>query len=422
MSPARRAARPQRKPLGVAADRAAAQPWADALAAGSPIDSVAEEILALGAEASSGVRALGLAAGAKAVPLLGRLAQSDASSVAIAAAEALGDLPETDAAVALEALTHPQVGRPVRDAARRSLHRLSSRGIRAETGPTVLGRLPRAHAATLYRAIASAYDGNGSRAIWLAGDRPLGGIYSIGLTLNDVEGLVDCSGRDTTRKRFAEQENAMRDRDPMAWVELPIEYARQLVQEGLDLAREAGRAAPQQYALWADVIGQPDEPFSRALVYRDVNAFEAKMHPTLLGEAPRLFAQPEIEPWFFEPARLEKWARQLAEPPSQRLVITPETEEGRRERLFREALGEILSPRELHGLRRRLEETAYIFLASDREPDARRAVAAAVTIEEARPLRTPHPFLRALLERSLDIAQRLQRTGFEPVRLTKAPD
>jgi hypothetical protein len=240
------------------------------------------------------------------------------------------------------------------------------------------------------------------------------------LSINDVRGLIECSGHDTTRKRFAEQEATMRAKDPMAWVELPLEYARQLVLDSVETARSAGRAVPAQHAVWEPAIGRAAESFREALVYQEISAFEARLHPTLLGETPRLFLQPEIEAWFFEAEPVEKWARQLNEPATARLVITPETEEARRNRLFREAIADLLPPTAMAGLRRRLEETAYIFLRTDREADARRAVAAAATIEEERPLRPPHPFLRTLLERSIEIALRVERTGFEPVRLARA--
>lgn len=268
--------------------------------------------------------------------------------------------------------------------------------------------------------LASAYDGNGSRALWIAAERPMGGISFVTVTVNDVAGLIAVNGRESTKKRFAEQESTMRAKDPMAWAELPVEYGRQLIHEGLTLAREAGRAVPTSYAVWAPVIGEPATPLEEALVYQDIKGFEAKMHPTWLGETPRLFDQAEVEPWFFEPRRVEKLARQLAEPAGQRLVITPESEEARVARLMKEALAELLSDRDLQGLRRRLEETALIFLQTNRLADAQRAVAAAVTVEESRPLRAPHPFLKAMLERSIEIAQQVHRTGFEPVRLARA--
>ncbi|HEV8574895.1 MAG TPA: hypothetical protein VGR43_09330, partial [Dehalococcoidia bacterium] len=208
---------------------------------------------------------------------------------------------------------------------------------------------------------------------------------------------------------------------PMAWVELPADYGKQLVQEAAATTRAAGAAVPSTYALWADLVGTPTEPFSQALVYGEISGFEVRMHPTLESESPRLFAEPEVEPWFFPPERVQKWTRQLSESSTSRLIVTPESDEARQERLIREAVRELLGPGELRGLRRRLEETAYMFLRTNREVEARRAVAAAVTIEEERPLRPPHPFARALVDRSLRIAIQVERSGAEPLRLARAP-
>ena len=116
---------------------------------------------------------------------------------------------------------------------------------------------------------------------------------------------------------------------------------------------------------------------------------------------------------------MQKWLQMLAEPPGSRLIVTPETEGDRTERVLREAVKDLLPPVQRAGLKRRLEETAYIFLRTEREADARRAVQAAVTIEEDRPLRPPHPFLRALVERSLRIAIEVERAAFEPTRLAR---
>jgi hypothetical protein len=238
--------------------------------------------------------------------------------------------------------------------------------------------------------------------------------------LNDVAGLTDCVGRDTTRKRFSEQESSMRGKDPMAWVELPLEYARQLVAEGVELARSGGSGVPTGYALWSEMIGAPAEPFREALIYSEISAFETRMHPTLEAEGPRLFEQPEVEPWFFPPDQVRKWVERLSQSATSRLLVTPESEGERQQRLVKEAAAELLPPRALRGLRRRLEETAYIFQRTERELDARRAVAAAVTIEEQRALRPLHPFVRMLIERSFRIALEVDRSGFEPFRLARA--
>lgn len=423
MSPPRRprARRGREESRAVAApDPQQAREWADALASGQEPTQLAREIVSLGSSAAAGVRGLGLAAGETAVALLSHLARAEDRALAEAAIEALGNVGALSAADALAELVEELTDKDLRTAARRAAHRLATRGIRAQPrgaarpafgGPT----------ATLYRAVASAYDGTGTRSLWLSAERALGAAYRIVIQLNDVAGLTECEGRDTSRKRMAEQETAMRGQDPAAWAELPVEYGRQLVQAGVELARAAGHALPVHYALWAPIIGEAEPPFGEALIYREINAFEAQMHPTWQSEAAQLFEQPEIESWFFLPEQVKKWAGRLEEGPAQRLVITPETEEGRHARILREAIAELLPPAALHGLRRRLEETAYIFLRTDRDLDARRAVATAVTIEQERPLRPPHPFLRLLIERSIDIALRVERSGAQPPRLVRAP-
>jgi hypothetical protein len=228
-------------------------------------------------------------------------------------------------------------------------------------------------------------------------------------------------GTDTTKKRFAEREEEMRAADPMSWVELPVDYARQLIEEAADLTRLAGSILAAGYATWEHLIARPAAPPAQPLVYREISGFEARLHPTLQNESELLFDEPEVEPWFFMPEPMRKWVQQLAEPASARAILMPESEESRLERILREAVKEVMTPRVVHGLRRRLEETAYIFLRTDRRVAARRAVAAAVTIEDERPLQPPHPFLKALVARSLRVALTVQRARAEPARLALAP-
>jgi hypothetical protein len=63
--------------------------------------------------------------------------------------------------------------------------------------------------------------------------------------------------------------------------------------------------------------------------------------------------------------------------------------------------------------RRRLEEIAYIFWKTGRERAARQAVAAAFSIGDTGTLRA-HPFLRQVVQRSIDMAVRVDRSGMPP--------
>jgi hypothetical protein len=407
-----------RKP---ARDDALGTAWATAVQNGAPLHEVAGDIVATpGDQATAGIRALAIQGGDAVVPLLQHLATTAPSSLAVAAVDALGDVRSPVAADALEQITRDASDRALQKGARRSLYRLSSQGIHATAESSPVTATIGSRDATLYRAVASAYDGTGTRGLWMAAERPLGDIYAFYLAINDVDGIVDFSYRDTTRKRFAEDEVAMRGRDPMAWVELPLDYARQLVHEAATNTEQSARLVPDAFRQWERLIGGPAENLE-PLVYKTISAFEVRVHPTLESETPRLFDQTEVEPWFFRPERLTRWVRELSEPPSARALLMAENEDQRRERIVREAVKELLPSRVRHGLRRRLEETAYIFLHTDRQLEARRAVAAAVTIEDERPLQPPHPFLRALVERSFRIALLVERTGTEPLRISRSP-
>ena len=48
-------------------------------------------------------------------------------------------------------------------------------------------------------------DASGSRALWLLGERPLGGVWFAALLLNDLRGVQDLSLIDTTHKRFLKE-------------------------------------------------------------------------------------------------------------------------------------------------------------------------------------------------------------------------
>jgi hypothetical protein len=411
-----------RQDRSAARDDALADQWLAAIAANSPVEQLREQIAALTEEqVEAGIRGLASGGNASAVPLLTDLARRPSRRIAEAAVEALGAVRAQEAVDALQEIAETADDRSLQKAARRGIFRLASQGIQSEPAPPTTASVGGIGTATLYRVIASSFDGSGSRSVWFAAERPLGGIYQIAVSLNDVKGLMDVGGRDTTRKRFAEQETRMRETDVAAWAELPVEYGRQLVQEGIGLAQATGHMIPLGYAQWAELIGNPSEPFTQALVYQELSAFEMRMHPTLEAETPRLFAQPEVEAWFFTPEAMKKWIQQLAESPASRLLITPESEEERAQRVLREAAKELLPPPVRTGLRRRLEETAYIFMRTERQADARRAVQAAATIEEDRPLRPPHPFLLALLQRSLQIALEVERSGFEPFGLARVP-
>lgn len=373
--------------------------------------------------AAAALEALHREVGAAASALFRQAAAEAAPPVAEAAIDALAALADTEALAHLVALAEQAPEKERRKAARRALYRLRSQGVAipepSRRAPAAASTQPRA---VPYRALATHIDGAGSRLLWIFADRPLGGAYWFIALLNDLAGLKDFVVRDTTRKRLATEEAEARQRAEFTWVELPVPYAQWLLQEAAALNAESGQPLPTEYHAWREVVGAPSEPIERPLVYAHVSRFEVKMRPELLDETPRLFAEPELEGWFFGYREVQRYATELRRAREARLVLTPESEEQRHERVLTQAIRDLVTPRVRRALQRRLEETGYLFWATGRPEQAKRAVAAAVEIADRDPLLLPrHPFVRALVERSIELAIEADRAGLDPTRFGRQP-
>src|SRR3981081_4205131 len=128
---------------------------------------------------------------------------------------ALKQLGERRGVAAAEVLTLVDLvvqDRSLRKSARRELHRLRSVGVRAqEPQPSqAVAQIQSAAARTeasvpISQAWVTDIDPSGSRAVWLLGERLLGGVWFAALLLNDQRGLQDMNLVDTTRKRFLKE-------------------------------------------------------------------------------------------------------------------------------------------------------------------------------------------------------------------------
>jgi hypothetical protein len=293
--------------------------------------------------------------------------------------------------------------RGVRKAARRELHRLRSMGIEPSSAVQVTSEptpIPQHTTLEISEAWATDIDATGSRAVWLVAEKPLGGVWFGATALNDQRGLLEMSIADTTRKRFLKDLEDAR-KDTGTWVRLPGEYALALVREAVDLTREVGGGLPTRYRAFKDVFGEAPAPPERALVYETISPVEINFNPSWLEDSARLTAEPEVAGWHVPlPAALRARALEIARAPTG-LVVPGHTPEQQALQLLAEAAQQALTPLVRRGLRRRLEETAYVFLATDRPSAARLAVAAARPLDDSHLVPERHPLLRMLLQAGL---------------------
>jgi hypothetical protein len=126
--------------------------------------------------------------------------------------------------------------------------------------------------------------------------------------------------------------------------------------------------------------------------------------PGLLERSAGLLALPELTGWFLDPGEVQSEALEWLQARESRLVVSEQIKVERLAALVDRIIETRFDGPARPRWRGRLEDQAYVFLALGRTPEALSAVAVARALADpAAPLRRV-PFLRALVERSLEIA------------------
>jgi hypothetical protein len=331
-----------------------------------------------------------------------RSADTDELSTAL---QSLGHRRDVTAAEVLAMVDNVVDDRALRKVARRELHRLRSMGIEppaAQPASSPPSTEARPQTLAVSEAWGTDIDPTGARALWLVAERPLGGIWFTAALLNETSGLQDLSMVESTRKRFRRDFEASRG-GATAWVSLPGDYSLRLIREAVDLTREVGGGLPTRYQAFREVFGEAPGPPDRGLIYETISPVEVNFNPDWLAESPRLLAEEEVAGWYVAaPAELRTRTLEVAHAPTVGLLVPGHTPEQQALQLVSDAARETVTPGVRRGLRRRLEETGYIFLQSDRLGQARLAAAAARGLDETSGVAPErHPLVRMLIASGL---------------------
>jgi hypothetical protein len=349
---------------------------------------------------------------ADAVARFGEVA-AETSGGPLALIEALGGSRAEAAGRVLAALAASAPDRDQRKAARRALHRLRSTGVTLATPIPVEPTPPPSAPVEVLpptRALVTPSDGIGSRLLFLLVERPLGGMTTFSLAINDVVGLKNALIEETTRRRFERRLREWNETNERLAVDVPVEYGLALLSEALALNAEADFPLPRDFVLRRGLLGELPPPPADALIHQHVSRGQTFLLPNLLQESARLLdGEPELLGWGFSYDEVSTYARDIRAAESS-LLVTSEPREQRQARIVGEAIDALFTPAMRRAYRRRLEETAYIFWQTGRERSARQAVAAAFAIQETGSLRA-HPLLQAIVVRSIEQAIEADRSG-----------
>ena len=317
-----------------------------------------------------------------------------------------------NALAVLTALAAPGGERAVRRGAKRALYRLAQRGVSVPAAPPPRPVIER-HTERATRAWLSGIDGSGSRATWILFDGGWGGLRLCSLILNDVAGIVDVAGGDISKRRLDRELATLRASQKLPWVDVEPERAAGLVAEALARHEAAGTSPPAAFGRW--------RPLFASAVPAAAPTLPADVDPALLERSASLLERPELAGWFIEPATVQADAVDLLEARESRLVVSDQIKAEREEAIVQRVIERELTPDARQRWTRRLLEMALVFDAvPEPEPAALARAAAGALADETRDPRH-HPFVRALVERALDVAGEVATGRLSAGEATRQP-
>jgi hypothetical protein len=323
------------------------------------------------------------------------------ASLVIPLIDALVRLPTSQTALLVEEMMTVLKDKGARKAIKRTLYRLSQKGVAWEKRifpekPILRPAPPRAP-----QGYVGAMDSSGSRVIVIA--RPLhrGGARVYFGIVSDLEGIQRLDITDLTTKDLKKFVNKSIASTEFPVVEAPGEYCAHLLREAAGHSLKDGKSLPKRYEDVERGLSDVRWDGPVPLIYQHIQEETVKDKPRLLKESGGLHRIAPFSSWFLHPEAVRKYAEAVKEAEASHLVLTPQQKDARLNSLYKEALHELFPETKRILWKRRLEEMAYILWKLEKKREASMAMSAAVDLRAPFSTIEPNPFVWDLLLKSL---------------------
>lgn len=346
---------------------------------------------------------------------LGKDPESDAQFF-----ELLATIPHVKTAKLLQRLSEISGQKKLKKVMKRSLYRLKGKGIAVEEVPSSRGgSILRPLQAEPPEGFGSGIDFLGERLLVLAipyrGRRwkVMEGVVS------DLNGLVDFSNDEMPRKEFRTFLDEVRRKNPFPLVEMEPPYAGFLFHQAYQITVSRNGPIPPNYARCKDEIEKIRKDYERPLIYWDIRAEEVMEDDRLLKRSGELLKSDVMETWRIEEDQIRPYADAVREAEESKIVLSQAQRDARIHAVYQKVLMDLFSGERRLLFKRRLEETAYLFLKLGREEEAKMSLAAALDLEKPLHPIQPNPFLYQLVIKSIFTALKVADEKKEPSLIVK---
>ena len=324
----------------------------------------------------------------------------------------LGKVPDPSAVQLLTEIEQGADNKDLRKEARRALFKLGQRGLaipRAE--PTVSTAALFSHGPTI-EAYMSPPDGGGGYLLWIAKAQSNHGLQLIQAMLHSREGLLRIGAAQVPRKELRRMSKDIKTQHGATMIAVPWEFADHALYEAYETAKARGQTGLENFFEIRSVFatGKPKErPHP---IYDKVDEHAAR-EGAWREASRRLLDEPELRYWILTDDWLQAFVPQIQEAQSSRLVLNPAQKEERLAAIVRDAVKELCRGREGKAFKRRLEDMALYFFATDRLAQAKLALAVALQVAEGDPGPLDVSFLTGLVQKSFAVLLSQQKAEKE---------
>ncbi|MBI2952940.1 MAG: HEAT repeat domain-containing protein [Chloroflexi bacterium] len=341
----------------------------------------------------------------RSLPLLEALAASERSDLALAAVDALGATKVEEAAPVLVGIAEKSKSKEIRKVARRSLFRLKSVGLAAQA--TVQAEEPAPAMAPPVRALWKAYmtnhDGAGDQILYAAAEGPFGRLDAFNIFVNDKRGFLEFDSYDSS-KRAWQRKLQVFEEPGIGIVEIPLDYFQCKVKQTYDVSKDQGTPIPEHFERWRSLLAEPEQACEQHPIYRDISVVEIKWNPELLEQSPEITKNKELISWILPPDEMKNFIEELEAIKEGKITLPSWVEKEKAEAVMNRALERFFGDEEGIRWKHRLEDMAYLLFHTDRPLHAKRALAAALALDQQGGVQLQkNPFAAALFQRSVEM-------------------
>jgi hypothetical protein len=290
----------------------------------------------------------------------------------------------------------------IRKIIKRSLYRLKSRGITIEEVLSDKERsVLRPFQAEPRQGFASGIDILGQRLLWLIIPHPGRGLSVMRGIVSDIQGLVDFSEDEMTRKGFRSFFEEVQSKNPFPMVDMEPSYVALLFTQAHQRSLEKKEISSQDYLHAKLEIESIKKEYMKPLVYSYLQIDKMAGDDRMLKKGGDLLKVDIFHSWRIEEDLIRPFADEVWNAEESKIVLNPTQKEARFQGIYQKALMDLFSGERKFLYQRRLEEMAYVLFKLGKEEEAKICLSVAMDLEKPLNPIQPNSFLFHLVIKSI---------------------